>query len=690
MKNAMKIDFADAEQRFKNFADSMPHILWSAEPDGSLDYLNKVYTDYTGVIFNIAKQNWLDAIHKDDVDLCIATWNEAVIKGNVYFIEFRIIHIESGEYRWQAVTAKPVKDEAGKILKWYGIATDIHERKLADEKANLLASRLDTTLENMSDGFIMMDESWHFIYMNAMAERFLQKSRLELIGKVAWDEFPHFVQSKFYQNCHQAVFTRSAIESEYLSPVLQRWLDIRIYPTEKGVSVYFRDITARKEAESKILRLAFQDQLTGLPNRQLLLDRLQHAIPTNRRSHHLGAVMFIDLDNFKVLNDTHGHDKGDLLLQQLAIRLKNCTREVDTVARFGGDEFVVLLEQLSHDPIEAATTAELIGEKILMAVNQPCELNGYHYISTASIGVTLMNDQSESIAELLRQADMAMYRAKGSGRNRIRFYDPEMQTAVHAKLTLETCLRESIQNNMFTLHYQPQVDGKRRTVGVEALIRWSHSEHKNVSPSVFIPLAEETGLIFQIGDWVLRNACLQLVQWEKEVDNAHLSLSVNVSAYQFYRPDFVKNVINILHDTQARPEQLKIELTETALISDMEDAVTKITALKAYGIRFSLDDFGTGYSSLSYLRYLPLEQLKIDRSFISRIPGNTNDAAIVQAIIAMGHSLGLTIIAEGVETEEQLVFLSNLGCDAYQGFLLSKPMPIKALNSYLELERSSA
>jgi diguanylate cyclase (GGDEF)-like protein len=516
-----------------------------------------------------------------------------------------------------------------------------------------------------------------------MSERLLQRPRAKLIGEIAWDKVPQFADSNLYRDCQRAVTSRSIVESEYLSPLLHRWLETRIYPSENGVSIYFRDITERKKAESEITRLAFYDQLTGIPNRQLLIDRLHHAIATNKRSHHLGAVMFIDLDNFKALNDTQGHHKGDQLLQQLALRLSSCVREVDTVGRLGGDEFVVLLEQLSNDPVEAATEAELIGEKILTALNQPCDLSGCRYVSMASIGVTLLNSQISSIEELLKQADMAMYRAKAIGRNRICFYDPAMQTAVNAKMALETSLRDSIQNGLFTLHYQPQLDREHHIIGAEALIRWQHPEHKNIPPSVFIPLAEETGLIDQLGSWVLKTACLQLVEWAKQAYTAQLCLSVNVSAHQFHQPSFVENVLTILRETKANPQNLKIELTETALISDIDDTVRKITTLKAQGIKFSLDDFGTGYSSLSYLRYLPLEQLKIDRSFISRIPSNGNDAAIVQAIIAMGHSLGLTIVAEGVETEQQVGFLSNLGCDFYQGFLFSKPVTIEELTKSL-------
>jgi diguanylate cyclase (GGDEF)-like protein/PAS domain S-box-containing protein len=672
-----------AEQHFRQFADSIPHILWTAEPDGTVDYVNQTYTDYAGVTLDVASQSWVSALHPDDVDRVLAAWNVATTTGNEYFIEFRIFHLGTGAYRWNSVTAKPVRDETARIVKWYGIATDVHERKLADEKANLLANRLNSTIENMSDCFIMLDQTWRVSYINRVAERTLQRPKSDLLGKVIWNEITVPVENKLFQECRRAAAEKCAIEFEYPSPLSDFWYEIRIYPSEGGVSVYWRDITKRKTAEKEIQRLAFHDQLTGLPNRQLLRDRLQHAVLLSKRSHSLGAVMFIDLDNFKTLNDTQGHHKGDLLLQQLAQRLTDCAREIDTVARLGGDEFVVVLEELSSDAVEAATQAELIGEKILAALSQPCELVGYQHIGTASIGITLLDSQTSSIDELLKRADLAMYRAKAAGRNVIRFFDPAMQTAINAKMALETGLRESIQNNMFVLHYQPQLDNESRIIGVEALLRWSHPEYKNVPPSEFIPTAEETGLILPLGRWVLETACSQLVEWAKEAHTARLTLSVNVSAHQFRRPDFVREVLDVVRESGANPERLKLELTETVLINDIEDAVTKITVLKNYGITFALDDFGTGYSSLSYLRHLPLEQLKIDRSFIGRIPGNVNDAAIVQAIIGMGHTLGLTIIAEGVETEQQLRFLAEHGCNAYQGFLFSKAVTAEEFGKYL-------
>lgn len=667
---------ADAKQHFRDFADAMPHILWTAEPNGMIDYLNKVYTDSTGVSLDIASQSWLKALHVDDVAGIVAVWAECVATGNVYSEEFRVIHIGTGQYRWHSVTAKPVRDDAGTITKWYGIATDIHERKVADARANLLASRLDTTIESMSDGFVMLDREWRVIYINGTAERLIQRARSDLLEKVLWDEFPALVESRIYGECQRALATGFGAEFEIFSTLFAHWFEIKIYPSADVVSIHFRDISGRKTAEAEIRRLAFHDQLTGLPNRQLLRDRLQHALLMTKRALRVGAVMFIDLDNFKTLNDTRGHDKGDLLLQQLAGRLTACVSEIDTVARLGGDEFVVLLEDLSADALVAATQAELICEKILVALNEPCELGGFQHTGTASIGVTLLDSEVSCIEEVLKRADLAMYRAKAAGRNAIRFYDPEMQSTIAAKMALETGLRESLRDNMFTLYYQPQLDQDQRIIGAEALVRWTHPAHQQVPPSIFIPVAEETGLILALGRWVLEAACACLAGWAEQADTAPLTLAVNVSAHQFRQRDFVNDVLHVVRASGANPARLKLELTETVLVNDIDDAVSKISALKEHGIRFSLDDFGTGYSSLSYLRFLPLEQLKIDRSFIHRIPDNGNDVAVVQAIIAMAHKLGLSVVAEGVETEQQLAFLAGQGCNAYQGFLFSKPVPI--------------
>ncbi|MDP2021882.1 MAG: bifunctional diguanylate cyclase/phosphodiesterase, partial [Hydrogenophaga sp.] len=383
-----------------------------------------------------------------------------------------------------------------------------------------------------------------------------------------------------------------------------------------------------------------------------------------------------DLDNFKTLNDTLGHDKGDLLLQRVAQRLVFCVREGDTVARLGGDEFVVMLEGLSENPDEAATQAETVGEKILATLNQPYRLAGYENRSTPSIGVTLFSGHQTSIDELLKQADLAMYQSKTAGRNTLRFFDPAMQAMVSERAALEVDLREAVRQQQFVLYYQPQVVEDGRLTGAEALLRWQHPRRGLVSPAEFIPLAEETGLILPLGHWVLETACAQLATWANQPKTAQLSLAVNVSANQLHQADFVDQVLAVLSRTGANAKRLKLELTESLLVSDVEKTIAKMAALKAHGVGFSLDDFGTGYSSLSYLKRLPLDQLKIDQGFVRDILIDPNDAAIAKMVVALADSLGLAVIAEGVEIEAQRDFLAHLGCHAYQGYLFSRPLPL--------------
>jgi diguanylate cyclase (GGDEF)-like protein/PAS domain S-box-containing protein len=471
--------------------------------------------------------------------------------------------------------------------------------------------------------------------------------------------------------------------------VYPEWLTITAVKGDAGNITHYvatlNDITTRKAAEEEIQYLAFYDSLTRLPNRRLLMDRLQQALAFSTRNGYEGALLLIDLDNFKDLNDTLGHYQGDLLLQQVAQSLLTCVREGDTVARLGGDEFVVMLENLSKNPQEAATLTKTVGEKILATLNQPYMLAEREYHSTSSIGITLFCDHQESVEELLKQADLAMYQAKTSGRNAMRFFDPGMQAAVTARATLEADLRQGVQKDQFLLYYQPQVDGEGRFTGAEALVRWQHPRRGLVPPAEFIPAAEESGLILALGHWVLEIACTQLVAWAAQAEKAHLTLAVNVSARQFRHPDFVDQVLAVLDRTGADPQKLKLELTESLLLSDVEDIIAKMTALKAQGVGFSLDDFGTGYSSLSYLKRLPLDQLKIDRSFVRDVLTDPNDAAIARTIVALGQSLGLAVIAEGVETEAQREFLASQGCLAYQGYLFGRPLPLEEFEQFLKL-----
>jgi len=443
------------------------------------------------------------------------------------------------------------------------------------------------------------------------------------------------------------------------------------------------DITDRKRAEREIERLAFYDALTGLPNRRMLLDRLQRAVAASARSLQLGALLFIDLDNFKDLNDTLGHDMGDQLLSQVAARLLSCVRETDTVARFGGDEFVVMLETLHTELPDAASQAEIVAEKLLASLNLPFDLGGQQHYSTPSIGITLFGDQRLSVDELLKRADLAMYQAKAAGRNTQRFFDPDMQAAVNARSNLEADLRQGLVRGELCVHYQPVVDHHARLVGVEALVRWHHPERGMVSPGDFIPLAEQTGLILPLGQFVLQTACEQLQRWSGHEDTRNLSIAVNVSARQFRQPGFVGGVLQTLANCGANPTKLKLELTESLLLGDIEDTIARMGQLKREGVGFSLDDFGTGYSSLSYLKRLPLDQVKIDKSFVCDVLTDPNDAAIVRTILALAESLDLEVVAEGVETTGQLAFLRLHGCEQFQGYLFGRPGPVESIDAYL-------
>lgn len=444
------------------------------------------------------------------------------------------------------------------------------------------------------------------------------------------------------------------------------------------------DISERKAAEEKIQLLAFYDPLTELPNRRLLLDRLQQALASCARSGREGALLFIDLDNFKNLNDTLGHDIGDALLQQVAQSLVVCIREGDTVARLGGDEFVVMLLDLSEQPIEAAAQTESIGEKILVALSQPYQLGTHTYRCTASIGATLFKDHQQGTEELMKQADIAMYQAKKAGRNTLRFFDRQMQESISARVSLEGELQNALEFRQFHLHYQIQVDSAYRPLGAEALIRWIHPARGMISPAQFIPLAEENGLILPIGQWVLETVCLQLKTWEQHALTRDLVLSVNVSAKQFHQADFVAQVQAAMQSHAINPKLLKLELTESLLQENIEETIAIMNALNETGIQFTLDDFGTGYSSLQYLKRLPLDQIKIDQSFVRDIGTDISDRAVVRATIAMAHSMGLDVIAEGVETEDQKRFLLENGCAHYQGYLFGRPVPIEQFEAMLK------
>ncbi len=436
--------------------------------------------------------------------------------------------------------------------------------------------------------------------------------------------------------------------------------------------------TSREAAE---LRL---DQLTGLPNRRMLMDRLKQAMTASVRSGYYGGLMLIDMDRLKALNDTHGHDAGDMLLRKVAARLTSCVRKGDTVARIGGDEFVVFAVDIDREEKEAVAAVEIIGKKILSALNHPFQLGDVTHITSASVGLTLFKGEIHSAEDILKQADLAMYKSKENGRNTCRFFDPNMEATVRERAALEADLRQAIAEKQFQLHYQPLVASDGRLKGAEALIRWNHPQRGRVPPDAFIPLAEETGLIVPVGQWVLETACIQIAAWASRPETAGITLSINVSAREFEQPGFVENLLAALDTTGADPSRLEIELTESLLVDNVDEIIGKMLALQARGVGFSLDDFGTGYSSLAYLKRMPLDQVKIDRSFVRDLLIDPNDAAIARTVLALAHALGIGVVAEGVETAEQLEFLAQAGCDTYQGYYFSRPLPLEDFEQYAD------
>ncbi len=429
--------------------------------------------------------------------------------------------------------------------------------------------------------------------------------------------------------------------------------------------------------------LEFYDSLTGLPNRRLLMDRLTQALASCLRTGKQGALLFIDLDNFKTLNDSLGHDFGDMLLKQVSQRLLRCLRQVDTVARAGGDEFVIVLQNFDEHGSQTAMEAERIGKQILAELNQPYQLGVHPYSSSASIGITIFDNHGQSVEDLLKQADIAMYQAKQAGRNCVRFLDPKIQERIAQRAYLEMELHSALEHQQFELYYQIQVNQSGKPTGAEALIRWIHPERGVIGPAHFIPVAEDSGLILLIGNWVLETACRQIRTWQESPATRELIIAVNVSARQFCELDFVAQVHTIITRHSIPANRLEIELTEGVMLDDIDDAIKKMQALKALGVQFSLDDFGTGYSSLQYLKMLPLDQLKIDQSFVRNLVLDSNDQVIVDTIIAMAKALNLGVIAEGVETLEQKQFLVDHGCTHLQGYLFGKPVPIKQFEALI-------
>lgn len=670
---------------------NLPGAAYRCLNDGewTMEYLSdgvEKLTGYSAAAFITRPGlSFASIIHPDDRGAVRRAVTSALREERSFQLTYRI-RCANGATRWvcEQGALSPTSHGPGVLEGFMSDFTRIRE-------ADMLVMEQASFLQRARDAIVAMDMHSRITYWNHGAERLYGWTAMEARGKRFCDLLCD--DQMAYQAAYQSTLTQGAWAGE-LTHVRRdgssvdtdtRWTllaaDDALGAGQK-ILVIGTDISERKHNEAKIFRLAFFDQLTDLPNRANLLDHLRRALLVSARTRKCGALMFCDLDNFKFLNDSQGHAAGDMLLQAVARRLEHCVREADMVARLGGDEFVILIQPVEDTRELAAIQAETVAAKVVAAMQTPFQLADINYTLSVSVGVATLCGTCDTVESTLRQADAAMYQAKASGRNTFRFHDPAVQAAWSARAELENGLRRALRNDEFMLHYQPQLDRFGWVIGAEALLRWRQPGGKVMYPADFIRAAEETGLIVDIGKWVLRTACEELARWQRNPDTANLTISVNVSARQFTEPDFVAYLQRIFEHSGVQPSGLKLELTESLVVSDFTHTAQTMALLKRRGLSFSLDDFGTGYSSLAYLRRLPLDQLKIDHSFMRDVLTDQNDASIVRSIIALGDSLGLQVVAEGVETAGQRQFLSDAGCHIYQGFLYQRAMSADQFTQY--------
>ena len=677
-----------SEKRFRLAVEEAPIPIMIHAEDGEVLALSRTWTDITG--YSIQEiptiTAWTDKAY-GETQVAVRSYISTLygLMDRRADGEFQIRCRDGRQRVWDFSSVGLGKGSDGRHLA-VSMALDVTERHQTETELRIAATALES-----QEGTVICDAAGVILRVNQAFSRITGYSSEEAVGKrsnllKSGRHDPEFYRSMWDSISRDGSWTGEIWNRRKTGEIYPEWLNITaVKGVDSKVTHYvgtFSDVTHRKEAEDQIKQLAFFDPLTGLPNRRLLTDRLNQALAARTRNDREGALLFVDLDDFKKVNDTQGHETGDLLLQDVARRLITSFREADTVARLGGDEFVVLLADLSGDPEEAAAQAEIVGEKILSVLGEPYQLSGNLFRITPSVGITLFGNQRGSIDELMKQADIAMYQAKAAGRNTLRFFDPGLQETIQARVVLEAQLRQGLKEDQVLLYYQPQVDAKGHLLGAEALVRWRHPQRGLMSPAEFIPLAEETGLILSLGNRVLESGCAQIVAWTGRPETSDVTLAVNVSVRQFQQADFVEQVLDALNRTEANPSKLKLELTESLLVENVQDVIEKMFALKAKGVGFSLDDFGTGYSSLAYLKRLPLDHLKIDHSFVRDVLTDPNDAAIAKTIVTLAQSLGLGVIAEGVETSEQRDFLASSGCHIYQGYFFSKPLPADTFEQF--------
>ncbi|MEJ2643565.1 MAG: EAL domain-containing protein [Gammaproteobacteria bacterium] len=677
------INLARSETQFHAIADSISDAIVITNRQREIEWLNAGFTRMFGYTLDELTGQTTEILYEDSDEYRrqgTLHYNEQARSDEERF-EVRYRRRNGGIFIGETLGAL-LQSNTGEPLGYMGLIRDVTREREIEAELRVAAAAFE-----VENGIMITDHKLAIERVNQAFTRITGYALEDVKGKT-----PKLLHSgrhtkSFYQRMWQDIHNLGYWEGEIWNrrrdgEIYPEWLTISGVKNDAGAVTHyigsFSDITDRKAAEQHIHQLAFYDPLTHLANRRLFIDHLEHARSSSERTQQYGAILMLDLDHFKVLNDTQGHHAGDQLLIEVGRRLREHLREADTVARFGGDEFVVLLEDLSQSNDGAINAVSEISEKIRIELLMPYRLETiYDYRSTASLGVVVFRGHTVSTEELLKQADVALYEAKAAGRNAIRFFSPEMQSKVDRRAHLEAELSRALELDEFLLHYQPQVNGRGQLVGAEALLRWRpQSADELVSPAEFIPLAEDTGQIVPIGYRVLELACRQLQIWQQRNPQHAFKLAVNISARQFHQPGFIQRVQQIIDQTRIDPGGLKLELTESVILTDVDYVVDRLREFRELGIGFALDDFGTGYSSLSYLKQLPIEELKIDTSFVRDVVHSEHDAAIVRAIIAMGHSLGLTIIAEGVEAEEQKAYLVRYDCDLYQGYLFGRPMPL--------------
>ncbi|MES2499053.1 MAG: EAL domain-containing protein [Pseudomonadota bacterium] len=684
---------AESEEKLSIILDNVAAHIYLKDINGRYLFANQQVLNLWGAkpeeVIGFGDEKFFDA---ETTQLIRESDRKVLVGGEIVEQEEANEVKETGDVNVYWSVKIPLRRENGSIYGLCGISTDITQQKIIEADLRIAAISFESQV-----GMMITDANKIALKVNNAYKKISGYSAEEVINLMPMLASPNHYDADFLNQIWSDSVHNGGWEGELTNQrrngeiYLQYVIVTAVKDADQYISNYvisFTDITESKAAARKIEHLAFFDPLTQLPNRRLLLDRLSHALMVSQRSELIGALLYLDLDHFKIVNDSRGHAIGDILLKQVADRLIACVRADDTVARLGGDEYVIMLESLSKEPLEAATQTELIAQKIQRALNEPYQLASHQSSITTSIGLVLFDSQNQAPDELLKQADIAMYHAKKSGRNAFHFFDPDMQNTINLRVLLEEELNQALAMQQFKLHYQVQVDGLGNAIGAEALIRWQHPTRGSISPFEFITLAEETGLILPIGEWVLNEACRQIKRWGNHEATKHLSISINVSTKQFHQTDFVEQVKAAVTSHKIPAGLLKLELTESMLIDNIENIIGAMNSLKAVGVRFELDDFGTGYSSLQYLKRLPLHQLKIDQSFVREITTDKSDKAIVKTIIKMAQGLGLAVIAEGVETQEQLQQLQKIGCAYFQGYLFGKPLPIEDIEQLLNNQQS--